>query len=71
MMKACAQDTAASYVGVMRARAFEPHILFVYAIKTAMHYHYASITQALACSGDDALPDAVRSFSRSIRRSAA
>jgi radical SAM superfamily enzyme YgiQ (UPF0313 family) len=58
-------------VGVMRARAFEPHILFVYAIKTAMHYHYASITQALAGSGDDAMPDAVRSFSRSIRRSAA
>lgn len=58
-------------LGVMRARAFEPHILFVYAIKTAMHYHYVSLTQALGGSVDDALPDAVRSFSQSPRRSAA
>ncbi|MGO8840749.1 MAG: DUF4070 domain-containing protein [Methyloceanibacter sp.] len=51
---------------VVRTRALEPHILFIYAVKVAMHYHYAAITRALACAddGSDALPDAVRSFSR-------
>jgi hypothetical protein len=33
---------------IVRARGFEPHILFVYAIKVAMHYYYAAITSALA-----------------------
>jgi hypothetical protein len=44
-----------------------PHMLFVYAMKTAMHYHYDAMTRTLARSEDDgqALPDAVRSFSRS------
>ena len=56
---------------VIRKRPFEPHILFIYAIKTAMHYHYASITHELTASGDGPLPEAVRSFSRSTRRAAA
>ncbi len=43
-----------------------PHILFIYAMKTAMHYHYAAMTRDLAQSrtAGKALPDAVRSFSR-------
>jgi len=51
---------------ILRARGLEPHILFVYAIKVALHYHYAAITQALAQVGEErgAVPDAVRSFSR-------
>jgi hypothetical protein len=51
---------------VVRTRVLEPHILFIYAVKVAMHYHYAAITRALACAddGSDALHDAVRSFSR-------
>lgn len=54
---------------IVRERAFEPHILFNYAIKTAMHYHYASITRVLGCAGDNAreAADALRSFSRPIR----
>jgi radical SAM superfamily enzyme YgiQ (UPF0313 family) len=53
----------------VRARGLNPHILFVYALKTAMHYHYTAITQSLARGDDDRrnLPDAVRSFSRSMR----
>jgi radical SAM superfamily enzyme YgiQ (UPF0313 family) len=54
---------------VLRARWREPHILFVYALKTATHYHYAAIAQALAEAdpvGD--MPDAGRSFSRVKRR---
>lgn len=51
---------------IVRARAFEPHILLVYAIKIAMHYHYASIVGALGRPGDTAqpFPEAARSFSR-------
>jgi radical SAM superfamily enzyme YgiQ (UPF0313 family) len=47
-----------------------PHMLFVYAMKTAMHYHYASIIRTLARTSDDVsvLPDAVRSFSRSLEK---
>ena len=51
-----------------RARRFEPQLLSTYAVKTAMHYHYASITGALASAGDGPLPEAVRSFSRSPGR---
>jgi hypothetical protein len=48
----------------------EPHILFVYALKVATHYHYAAITRALAQveDGRGVLPDAGRSFSRVKRR---
>jgi len=55
---------------VLRIRWREPHILFVYALKVATHYHYAAITRALAQVGDGSgvLPDAGRSFSRVKRR---
>jgi radical SAM superfamily enzyme YgiQ (UPF0313 family) len=49
-----------------RGRWREPHILFVYAIKVAMHYHYTALTQAMAQTDavTGAMPDAGRSFSR-------
>jgi radical SAM superfamily enzyme YgiQ (UPF0313 family) len=55
---------------VLRARWLEPHILFIYALRIAMHYHYAAITRALAPTkdGGDLMPDAGRSFSRVRRR---
>jgi radical SAM superfamily enzyme YgiQ (UPF0313 family) len=51
---------------IVRTRLSEPHILFIYAIKIAMHYHYASIVAALGRADDKirALPDGLRSFSR-------
>ena len=51
---------------VLRIRWRQPHILFVYALKVATHYHYAAITRALAQieDGSGVLPDAGRSFSR-------
>ncbi len=54
---------------VVRARGREPHILFIYALKIAMHYHYGALTRALAQvdHGRGAMPDAGRSFSR-VRR---
>jgi hypothetical protein len=50
-----------------------PHMLFVYAMKTAMHPHYAALTQALreAKGAAAAMPDATRSFSRSTRSNVA
>jgi hypothetical protein len=47
-----------------------PHMLFVYAMKTALHYHYAAMVRELALSetSGKGLPDAVRSFSRSKTR---
>ncbi len=54
---------------VLRARWREPHILFVYSLKVATHYHYAAIARALAeaeQAGD--MPNAGRSFSRVKRR---
>ncbi|MET1046452.1 MAG: DUF4070 domain-containing protein [Hyphomicrobium sp.] len=53
------------------ARRFEPQLLFTYAVKTAMHYHYAAISDELAAAGDGPLPQAVRSFSRTAGRKAA
>ncbi len=52
---------------VLRARWHEPHILFIYTIKVAMHYHYAALTRALAAAGGGDMPDAGRSFSRAKR----
>jgi radical SAM superfamily enzyme YgiQ (UPF0313 family) len=50
---------------ILRARPLEPAILFNYAIKVALHYHYASIVHAMeACEG---VPTAARSFSRMRR----
>jgi hypothetical protein len=55
---------------VLRARWLEPHILFIYALKVATHYHYAAITRALVQvdGSGDVLPNAGRSFSRVKRR---
>jgi hypothetical protein len=50
---------------VLAERWREPHILVIYALKVATHYHYAAIAKALARAkpGGD-MPDAGRSFSR-------
>jgi radical SAM superfamily enzyme YgiQ (UPF0313 family) len=57
---------------VLRARWREPHILFIYTVKVAMHYHYAAITRSLSGVGRGGdMPDAVRSFSRMVRPSEA
>lgn len=53
---------------VLRARWSEPHILFIYALRIAMHYHYAALTRALAQVETGILPNAGRSFSRASRR---
>ncbi len=52
---------------VLLTRAGEPHILFNYLIKIAMHFHYVSITTQLRSSDDEdaAMPGSVLSFSRS------
>lgn len=54
---------------VVRLRWREPHILFIYAIRIAMHYHYAALTRALSEieDADGAVPNAGRSFSRTKR----
>ena len=54
---------------VFHARWREPHILLIYAIKIAMHYHYAAITRRLArrIEATVSMPDAIRSFSRAGR----
>jgi len=51
---------------LVRKRWREPHILFIYTIKVAMHYHYAALAHALAQVDEKtgAMPDAGRSFSR-------
>ncbi len=53
---------------VLLARWSEPHILFIYALRIAMHYHYAALTRALAQVETGILPNAGRSFSRASRR---
>jgi radical SAM superfamily enzyme YgiQ (UPF0313 family) len=50
---------------ILRLRPLEPAILFNYAVKIALHYHYASIAQAMEFS--DGVPTAARSFSRMRR----
>lgn len=52
---------------VATARPWEPHILFIYAIKMAMHYHYDEIVRSMV--GTDGVSNAGRSFSRSRRAS--
>jgi len=45
-------------------RAFEPHILFIYTVKVAMHYHFYALANALAQRDETgAIPNAGRSFS--------
>ena len=55
---------------MLRARWREPHILFIYALKVATHYHYAAIARALmqVPGSSEVLPNAGRSFSRVKRR---
>ncbi|HZJ11594.1 MAG TPA: radical SAM protein [Methyloceanibacter sp.] len=55
---------------LVRRRWREPHILFVYTIKVAMHYHYSALAHALAQVDAEtgAMPDAGRSFSRVKKR---
>jgi hypothetical protein len=50
----------------VRQRWREPHILFIYTIKVAMHYHYSALAHALSQVDEKtgAMPDAGRSFSR-------
>jgi radical SAM superfamily enzyme YgiQ (UPF0313 family) len=57
---------------VARTRWREPHILFIYTIKVAMHYHYSALSHALSQVDEKtgAMPDAGRSFSRAKRRPA-
>ena len=45
---------------VLRQRFAEPHILFIYSIKIAMHYHYDSLVGGSGGS----VPEGLRSFSR-------
>ena len=54
----------------LRALWSNPHLLFVYAMKTAFHYHYAQLTRDLAPveDGGEAVPTSVRSFSRAMRQ---
>ena len=55
---------------ILRARWHEPHILFIYALKVAFHYHFASIARALRSVSDTggAMPTAGPPFSRVKRR---
>ncbi len=55
---------------IVKARWREPHILFIYAIKIATHYHYAEVARSVAAVDPDtgAMSDAGRSFSRSRKR---
>lgn len=58
--------------GIVRRRWREPHILFTYVIKVAMHYHYLELATALSRVDEKtgAMPEAGRSFSRVKRREA-
>ncbi|MEZ5827037.1 MAG: hypothetical protein R3D01_01030 [Hyphomicrobiales bacterium] len=57
---------------IVRRRWREPHILFTYVIKVAMHYHYLELATALSRVDEKtgAMPEAGRSFSRVKRREA-
>jgi radical SAM superfamily enzyme YgiQ (UPF0313 family) len=57
---------------IVRARGFEPHILFIYAIKTAMHFHYDSIAKTMAVPGANSdMPVTMRPFAPSTHTAAA
>ena len=55
---------------ILRARWREPHVLFIYALKVAFHYHFASVARALSKVSETggAMPTAGRSFSPVKRR---
>ncbi|MGD8691903.1 MAG: hypothetical protein PVH66_05595, partial [Methyloceanibacter sp.] len=52
---------------IVKARWREPHILFIYALKVATHYHYAELVRAIADVDPvtGAMSDAGKPFSRS------
>jgi radical SAM superfamily enzyme YgiQ (UPF0313 family) len=52
---------------IVKARWREPHILFIYALKVATHYHYAELVRAIADvdPATGAMSDAGKPFSRS------
>jgi len=54
---------------VVRTRWREPHILFIYALKVATHYHYAEVARSIAQVDPETggMSDAGRSFSRAKR----
>ncbi|MEG6507548.1 radical SAM protein [Methyloligella sp. 2.7D] len=54
---------------IAKTRPLEPHILFVYALKVALHHHYAALTAQLSDVYEEGnvMPNAGRSFSR-VRR---
>ncbi|WP_409562170.1 B12-binding domain-containing radical SAM protein [Hyphomicrobium sp. MC8b] len=62
--RAIARRYRAQLLQIVKKRMFEPQLLFTYAIKTAMHHHYATITKSLVASAGGPVPEAVRSFSR-------
>jgi len=51
---------------IVKLRWREPHILFIYALKIATHYHYAEVARSVADVDPEtgAMSDAGRSFSR-------
>lgn len=51
---------------VLKKRWREPHILFIYAVKVATHYHYAQLVRSIADVDPEtgAMSNAGRSFSR-------
>jgi radical SAM superfamily enzyme YgiQ (UPF0313 family) len=57
-------------VRVLRARWREPHILFIYALKMAFHYHFAAVTRALqkVCETNGAMSTAGQPFARVNRK---
>jgi radical SAM superfamily enzyme YgiQ (UPF0313 family) len=62
--RAMARRYRSQLLRIARTRIFEPQLLFTYAIKTAMHHHYATITNSLVASAGGPVPESVRSFSR-------
>jgi hypothetical protein len=62
--RAMARRYRAQLLQIARARIFEPQLLFTYAVKTAMHHHYATIANSLVTSVGGPVPESVRSFSR-------
>ncbi|MCC0059658.1 MAG: B12-binding domain-containing radical SAM protein [Hyphomicrobiaceae bacterium] len=65
------EDLRARYrkqlVQITKLRWREPHILFIYALKTATHYHYAELVRAIGDVDPEtgAMSEAGRPFSRS------
>jgi radical SAM superfamily enzyme YgiQ (UPF0313 family) len=57
---------------VIKERWREPHIMFIYALKTATHYHYAEVVRSVAAVDPKtgAMSDAGRSFSRTRKTAA-